>query len=282
MSRSSNRWLSYHLYLPSSIDVFLVAHLLPMVESAYSSGRVKRFFFLRYTDTETHLRIRFQPGHAADWAFLKEELERTVSGSLGGPCFRGASMKAVRLEEQGYDREKLYFGETLASVYSELLNEATSWFSFRLLRFCETSGAKRWLVVAAVLEFIQLRVASSERDFFDGLCSSFSFARSTAESMGFALPELEESRQLCRYKAIVKMRTRVAAALDADSSVRHVIALLARTRRCRFGGRSVAVHALHLLCNKVGLPIHHEFELFNTVYHLALLERGMGITDRSA
>ena len=51
------------------------------------------------------------------------------------------------------------------------------------------------------------------------------------------------------------------AALDADPSVQSLMRLLQRTRRAESGG-AVATHALHLLCNKVGLTIDQELAMF--------------------
>jgi hypothetical protein len=57
--------------------------------------------------------------------------------------------------------------------------------------------------------------------------------------------------------------------LEDDSELMRIGRLLRRARRVRPNGPFVAMHALHLLCNKMGLSPHEEHRLMTALDRLA-------------
>jgi thiopeptide-type bacteriocin biosynthesis protein len=236
-------WLSFHLFLQEGLDDFLVSVLPPFLAMESERGSFRRFFFIRYSEGGHHLRLRFLVRHRA-------ELEERLAG-----CVATASGAGFRLETVPYDRTQHYFGETLASVYAELLNEATSRLALRLLAvYVDQPPLRRWLVLAATLDLLA-----------GDLEESRSFARRAAESLlgPEAIPALEESEQAARRWSapLGAVRTRLRPALGADRDIRLLAALLRRARRVP-DGPFVGVHGLHLLCNKLGFSLIEEYAAF--------------------
>lgn len=243
-------WLSFHLFLQENPDDFLVSALPPFLAAESERGSFRRFFFIRYSEGGLHLRLRFLVRH-------REDLEERLA-----ECVATATAAGYRLEAVPYDRTQHYFGETLASVYSELLNEATSRLALRLLASDgERTPLRRWLVLTAALGVLA-----------DDLEDSRSFARRAADSLfgSEAVPALDEGERAARRWAVTleAVRARLLPALGADPDVRRLTALLRRVRRLP-GGASVGVHALHLLCNKLGFSLIEEYAAF-----AALIQNG--------
>ena len=103
----STKWRSFHVYLPGSVDLFLVRHFYPALAEAFDSRRIRRFFFIRYLDQGLHLRLRFMLGKTAGPFSLEEwlgrmlqEFSRLEAGTL--PC---------RIEQHHYDRTSIISGK---------------------------------------------------------------------------------------------------------------------------------------------------------------------------
>lgn len=259
------RWLSFHVFLPGAFETFLVDYLLPAVTAGLAAGRLKRFFFIRYSEGGYHLRLRFLPGPAAGAEDIKAEL-----GGLLGKFITGTGCEAARcrMEEHRYDRAELYFGETLLSIYAELLNEQTSYLGLRLLRARYPTREHLMLVLGAALHHLLHRSVGSPHDFAAALRQSAGFAAETAAEHGFLAQPPDAARQAKRRDLLLKLLPRTAAALQAEPDARRIVRLLRRARRCQPDGEFVALHALHLLCNKLGVSIVEEYNLFDTLHRL--------------
>jgi thiopeptide-type bacteriocin biosynthesis protein len=76
-------WTSAHiaygddLYGPD-VDRLLVAAVAPRVDRLLASGRIERFFFVRYADPESHLRLRLQPAPGTTREELAAEVREMV------------------------------------------------------------------------------------------------------------------------------------------------------------------------------------------------------------
>jgi thiopeptide-type bacteriocin biosynthesis protein len=259
---SAAKWLSFHIFLPGLFESFLVDYLLPELENDLKSGLIKRFFFIRYSEGGDHVRLRFLLGTSDD----------TIERRLTDMVHKFASetsydSNGCRVEQHLYDRSELYFGETALSVYSELLNEQTSYLSLRLLR-AQYEVSQRPLVVAAILNLILRGSVDSVEDFLMALTDSRRFAADTVANLGFPLQPVSEESEARLRTALLDFIPRAATTLGQDSTIQRIIRLLQRTRRCDPSGRLVVTHALHLLCNKLTGSIMEEYNLFSTLYHL--------------
>ena len=130
-----SEWLFLKLYCPSECeDDILAEHLLPFVDQAIASGLADSWFFIRYSDPDPHLRLRFhgQPeqlnsilfGHVCDWA-----------GSLLSDGL------AARFVFDTYEQEVERFGGADGMSAAETLFSIDSRSSAELLH---ASKAKDW------------------------------------------------------------------------------------------------------------------------------------------
>jgi thiopeptide-type bacteriocin biosynthesis protein len=246
---ATRRWLSFHLFLCSHFDEFLVDHLAPALEERTAPSSPGRFFFIRYGDGGTHLRLRFLPRCHGFESRLGIWLQQIVGKFT-------TDMPGVRLEANTYDRKTLYFGETIASVYSELLNEQTSWLAIYVMRAAEKSQAKSFCLLIAILVSILRSISPDSSDAIARSWSAF-----TIEELRKlpACPEpLPPAMQLILLAHAPELLSPIAEGTVVYKITRRIAALIRRTLRIP-KGLFVATHALHLLCNKVGLSFQHEF-----------------------
>lgn len=261
----SGTWLSYHIFLPGLFDLFLVDHLLPALEAVLKTRLVKRFFFIRYSEGGHHVRLRLRPA-TAGVAFeprLTELVHHFAIETLHDPS-------CCRVEQHRYDRSELYFGETALSVYSELLNQQTSYFSLRLLRAEYQDRQRLMVVLASTMNFLLLRSANTFQDFALALEDSRCFAANMAAKLGFPVQAGAEKFEATLRSAILNLVPQTEAVLGQDLTIQRIIRLLRRTRRCNLSGNFVTTHALHLLCNKLGISIVEEYHLFRALSHFAV------------
>ncbi len=268
-THAAKPWLSWHLTMNRPYDPFLVDQLLPWLTEEVEADRLRRFFFIRYDEGGEHLRLRFRPGAAGDG--LVGRLEARVRQYLE------ASGGEFRLQAVPYRRSEHYFGEKSASVYAELLNESTSWLALRLLSSLGTAHRfQRWLVLAATLDALHRRADDEEVELAAALTDSCEFPLRVAQAMGQP-PADPAGRPGERWaSAVAAVRPRVAKALDGDVAAGKTVALMRRCRKFPDDGPFVAVHALHLLCNKLGFSLGEEYEAFTTLHYLATVAGPFG------
>lgn len=247
-------WLSYHLHFPAELaaaaDRFLANELLSLVQEEQEAGRLRRFFFLRYSLGGPHLRLRFQPTDVQD---SRRPCLHTVLDShaqrLGG-----------RLEERAYERGRQYFGDSYESVYAEALNVATTRLALALLRsFDAKPRMHRWIAVTCLCG--QLIDSSCDGAADAAIERGWGFARRVARDHGLDLVETPPEINERRAAAILTAWPQVAGGVPSDL-FEPVVALLRRVLKRGERGREVATHALHLLCNKTGFSILEEHETF--------------------
>lgn len=247
-------WMGFHLFLAGPPEPFLTGHLFRWVEAETRDGRLRRFFFLRYSEGGDHLRIRLLASTSGGEAVLEAGLTACVAGSHGGES---------RLERHPYDRAALYFGETAESLYAELLNQATSMLALALLPVpgLQERGRLR-AALGATLRLLQHASTAGPADFAHALQESRDFARRAAADHGVVLHGDGGPAVSALAAVLDAAAPRLEVALAGDPHVRRIGVLLRRVRRRGPRGRFVATHALHLLCNKLGFGLPEEHDLF--------------------
>jgi len=261
-AEAATRWASFHLFLPGPLDPYLTDHLLPFLERETAAGSIERFFFIRYGVGTPHLRLRLLPGPGTGVESLLSAVEGTVRAHV-------TPTGAYSVEMHPYSRSELYFGETAASVYAELLNEATSRLCLEIL--AAPGGdhrVRRWLSLAAVLDRLVEASAGDEAELRSRLAESRAFARWAASEAGFPLHEEPRPPHPALDAALRSALVRLRPSLGAHPTLRRIARLLRRVRRNVPGGPRVAVHALHLLCNKLGFSLHEEHDLFTALHRM--------------
>lgn len=283
-------WKSYHVFLHGSIDLFLVKYLPVLLNECLQARLFRRFFFIRYSEGGDHVRLRFMPTVDSAERELRIALERSVTRcarELNGGQF-DLPREPFRIEQHLYCRETLYFGETLQSVYAELLNEATSWLCIRLLRsLVAADRVRRWLALAATLDLILREAYRTDDALRSAILESRAFARRAASDLAAADGSLTEGQRRTHIEPPIGRRlplraiwiaaARVAGALGSEPSVHRIVSGLRRLGRCTPEVRFVGVHSLHLLCNKLGFSLADEYWAFSALYELAFC--GSAIDD---
>jgi thiopeptide-type bacteriocin biosynthesis protein len=261
-------WLSYHITVPAPLEPFMVECLWPVLDrDTQPDGPVRRFFFIRYSDPDLQLRLRLRLRDGVPSATMRMRLESCVREYLARA---GRPDLAYRVEERPYSRVALYFGEALPSVYAELLNEATSRLALRLLRGPGGDRwSRRWLALAAILFLLQRRAAADTNDLCGMLSASRDFAEHTARTHGFGDAGRSAPISGDADASLLDAIDAIHVQLDDDGELMRIGRLLRRARRVLPNGRFVAIHALHLLCNKMGLSPHEEYRLMTALDRLA-------------
>jgi thiopeptide-type bacteriocin biosynthesis protein len=267
-------WVSYHVFLEPPLEPFLLGSVLPFVRAERQCGRLRRFFFIRYSEEGLHLRLRFLPSSGVEAGAFADGIERALTS---GVQRRVGDAGSARVERHPYERAVLYFGHSAASTYAELLNEATSWLVLGLL---SAAGGdeyiRRWLSAAAVLQTV-LRLESSEPGKYrSALRDSRDFARRTAAAAGLTVGDAERPPAPELDGALIMALTRLGPRLAADPALHRIAWLLRRARRAGGRGPEAAVHALHLLCNKLGLSLPDEYGVLSALLRLNPATVGSG------
>src|SRR5690606_15872778 len=97
---TGSEWLYVKIYCgTSSAEKLLKTVIKPLTTALVSEGVIDKWFFLRYSDPEHHIRIRFH--HSTDPAFWKTVLER-LHAALQPQLDSGL---AYKLQTDTYERE---------------------------------------------------------------------------------------------------------------------------------------------------------------------------------
>lgn len=254
-------WLSFHIFLPGALESFLVDHLSPALQHDLQAGIIKRFFFIRYSESGNHIRLRVMP--RAQSADLQQRLNGLVENFAVAIA---SDLDNCRVEKHAYDRSELYFGETASSVYAELLNEQTSYLGLRLL--AQYQGRTRLVVVlASILNLLLVSSAQDLEDFRSTLADSCRLAADIAADLGF--PVQPDEKLEAGLQGALRQLLHQSNTLVQDQTVQRILRLMRRTRKSKPSGQFVATHALHLFCNKLGVSVIEEYNLFSALYRFA-------------
>lgn len=260
-ARRSPQWQGCHIYMERPFEPFLRRCLFPWAATETAAGRVRRFFFLRYDEGGPHIRLRTMAGRSATGDVYRALREQCDSGLGVWP--------ACRFEDVRYAREAMYFGTTIATVYSDLLNVETSSLAMRVLR-ADPDHTQKWLTAAAMFFTIQRSSTNAQRACSRSLLDSSQFARLILMSHN----DCHDDRRLPPNRRLdAALRHVILGAPSwwaADATVAHTAALIRRVRRYVAGGSRVATHALHLLINKLGLSTVEEYKLTTAVWRVHL------------
>ncbi len=235
---SPSRWFSVHAFFADTCEPFLIERLTPWLSTPEARRLVKRFFFIRYSEGGQHLRLRFQPRDGS----TQEELGGIVRDLVEAPSESGF----VRLAKVPYDRTEHYFGESLASVYSELLNQKTSELALDLLSQVQGGRLRLWLVLVGMFDLLLPKGMEAYR--IRDLCD---LGESICRDHQFSLPtDHPPSHEL--LATAHRASGQVAQGFGHLDRLRRTRRFLDRASQSRDRGRRVAAHALHLLANKLG------------------------------
>ncbi len=263
----ARRWLSFHVYLPNAIDSFLAQYMAPRLQDGSMSRHIRRFFFIRYFDEALHLRLRFLRREPDDDEIIKAWLGEMVREFSSAP----GSIGPARIEEQLYDREEHYFGETIYSVYAELLNEQTSALALRLLESYYQDRTRLAALLIACLHFLMQKATTTPGELLRAVQASRSFAADVMTQSSLVAITTREEERAALILMVKRVAERAASFLGRDPAAMAIISLARRARKHGQQGEFVVTHALHLLCNKLGFSMQEEHWIY------ALLQSSEGV-----
>lgn len=268
-SPKRTEWLSYYASLDHDLEVFLSEHLAPLVVEERRAGRLKRFFFIRYTEETLQLRMRFLPACSQGAARIDGRLLETIEDFNG----RFAPERRALLKQVPYDRS-LYFGETMRSVYSELLNEHTSGFAFRLLRLYSSQRVQLFVVLTFVLHRILSEILAPGDTLTALAEESLIFAMRAIADLKRPPFVLDAARATAISGSLLSLSGNARGALQEDPDICTAVRLLQRVQKLPEGA-FVRIHSLHLLANKLGFSLTDECLIFTLLKEMASGMSGM-------
>ena len=147
---TGSEWLYVKIYCgTSSAERILKTVIKPLTEELVAAGTIDQWFFLRYSDPEHHLRIRFH--HATDRDFWKTVLEKLYT-MLQPDLDSGAVHK---LQTDTYEREIERYGAATME-----LSEALFYYDSQAVIDCidllegEEGESYRWLLAARGIDML--------------------------------------------------------------------------------------------------------------------------------
>lgn len=263
-------WLSYHVFLPGDVDIFLTQYLRPLINAQLRQHTIRRFFFIRYGEGGPHLRIRYFPAPGIQAECVRSGLSETVSRFTEKVH---PDDPHCRIEQRAYDRTDHYFGETLQSVYAELLNECTSKLALLLLATPFQTRQTRVCLTGCFIWLFGERMARAAGDCVKLWAESEDFAIRALAQEGLQLTPLTPPEDMTLRKNLCRIMLRLAVEARHRSSTRKFVHLLRRARSLPNGGSFVGIHALHLFSNKMGLTLAEEGYIYHALGGLAITGR---------
>jgi lantibiotic biosynthesis protein len=203
-----SEWLYLKLYAgTATVDRLLRSGFGDTVRQAAKSGAVDRWFFLRYSDPDFHLRLRFH----GEPARLESEVWPALRSACAAMLDEGSGW---RLQLDTYEREVERYGGPEGIERAEALFAADSEAALELLRLCEgdTGAELRWQLTLKGIDLLlgdlglplaeRARVVGSARDAFGAefhvdksfeakLSARFRTERRTLEALLDATPSTE-------------------------------------------------------------------------------------------
>jgi thiopeptide-type bacteriocin biosynthesis protein len=260
------RWQSFEVVVPPPFEPLLTQYLWPFVRESRDARLLKRFFFIRYSEGGYHLRLRFLPSRRATARWSEDELGLLVSRYATDTQ---NSLNGCTLESRIYDRTTLYFGETMLSVYAELLNEQSSYLALRLLCAGQPGPVTLLAKLGAILLHVLRRMFDNPGELCEFCGHARKFASESMQRLGLTSPEWNEAVRNKLRTFLDRSARRSDPSIDCDRNVARLCSLLRRLRTYYPSGQMVAVHAVHLLFNKLGFSLMDEYCLFGVLSGVA-------------
>jgi lantibiotic biosynthesis protein len=114
---TGEEWLYFKIYSgEKTADSFLKYGLAPALEVLKSKGLINKWFFIRYSDPKTHIRIRFQVSSPADISEITQILKENCSYFLENRLI-------WKLQTDTYNRELERYGASSIELAEAFFNE---------------------------------------------------------------------------------------------------------------------------------------------------------------
>jgi thiopeptide-type bacteriocin biosynthesis protein len=264
MLNSSSKWLSFYIYLPLMDNIFLTEYLPDLINELKSEKLIQRFFFIRYGEGGYHIRLRVIPTRFIDRKVIEKKLQDKLHIIKKESLIK--KKKEIRLEVSEYNRTEHYFGESLETVYSELINEQTSLLSLKLLPLFEQSKKAHAILLLPSLYLMFSESSDDRKAFLTGITDSIEFILNSeyydsSMNESFTQPTNEQS------EITTELITRTVKNFTYLPEIQKTVKLLKRCRKQK-KLRFVATHSIHLYLNKMNFSMSQELKLYRLLQHI--------------
>lgn len=258
MLNPDRKWLSFYIFLPAMDNVFLTEHLPEIIYQLRKEKLIRRFFFIRYGEGGYHIRLRILPKKSDDGKFIEKKIRENLQSMKDN--ISGDKAAEIRLEITEYDRVEHYFGESLKTVYSELINEQTSILALRLLTVFADLSQPNAVKILPSLYILMSESARDERDFQTGIEEGIHFVLNSGyyDASKNDPAEIPSGGQEAVVKALIG---RTKKSFQNLPEIERAAKLLRRCKRNR-AMRFAATHSIHIYLNKMNFSMSQELKLY--------------------
>jgi len=155
-----DQWLYYKLYSgPKTIEAILLSELFPLMKKLKKDGLIDKFFFIRYTDPEYHLRVRFHLTHIDRIGVVILELNKVLKHGVENRIISRVLIDTYTRELERYGKITMNDVETFFDFDSNLiLDHLTK----------ERNDGQRWIFGACCMDqlFNALAFSSIQKEDF--------------------------------------------------------------------------------------------------------------------
>ncbi len=132
-----SEWLFYKIYCnPQASDNILRQMLHPIAEELLKEGKIKKWFFIRFTDPDYHLRFRMELSNQSDYDYILAYCNEHF-----GESTEQSSIQNIQIAT--YKREMERYIPSLIEIAEQLFHWDSATIC-RILSLCETEE-QRWL-----------------------------------------------------------------------------------------------------------------------------------------
>ena len=145
-----SEWLFAKIYgSPSHLDRFLMEGIKPLVEDVRAAGEANSWFFIRYSDPQWHLRLRFHGDPKILSAQVLPRLWEAANAQVN-------QEKVIRMQLDTYEREIERYGGPEGITIAERLFQFDSELALALLgSIAERPGSNlRWQIACASVDHL--------------------------------------------------------------------------------------------------------------------------------
>lgn len=110
-----SEWLYIKLYSGTSAsDLLLATHIYPIAERLLRENKIQKWFYIRFFDPDSHIRLRFYNGAAPDfWAVVMEQLHSELVDLLDMQVISRFQIDTYKREIERYGEDSMEVSETI-------------------------------------------------------------------------------------------------------------------------------------------------------------------------
>ena len=145
-----SEWLYVKIYTgEKTSDDFLIQIIYPLCNYLISKKIIKKWFFVRYKDPDTHLRIRFFNDEQVDfWKLVVDQLKIHVMEWQNQQLIHKVEYVTYQREIERYSLNNIEFAEDLFCIHSNMITSLLVALGEELLT------DKRWLLVIKSIDLL--------------------------------------------------------------------------------------------------------------------------------